>query len=278
MVNRTFCETLEAMRKCDKNKSYGNLTSMVEEAEMHSLNMLGGVIRNYKLLEKEEYEERKKKADGVVKVCLSSVDDISSRTNGGTMKELVKNMIEVVSELKLKTYQGDFGAVAGLIERWQDVGNRLESALYAYKDVEYAEEKCKERKKLKSKLKKEIEELESRKLELELELKSEELKSEKLDSEHVEDRKKRLEVNDDNFGDLLVESARQAVEHVKNENELNDAYVANKYTFKVEKDRYAPSIFTATCGEFPDMEVSAGSYDSAYESIRLEVLNRIKSK
>ncbi len=76
------------------------------------------------------------------------------------MKELAKELVEVLSSIKTTTKVGDYAELPSLVEKWQTLANRMEAALSDSSDIREMQEE-------RSKLKKELKELWKEKEELE---------------------------------------------------------------------------------------------------------------
>lgn len=42
-INRTLCDVLEEMRKCNKNRDYSSFLELIKEAEYFSIRMIKGL-------------------------------------------------------------------------------------------------------------------------------------------------------------------------------------------------------------------------------------------
>lgn len=82
------------------------------------------------------------------------------------MKDLVKQLIDISSEIKLMNKVQDFSSLPGLIERYQTLANRLEAALSDKQDVAHYSQKRHDLRKECKELKKEIDALKKEKAEL----------------------------------------------------------------------------------------------------------------
>jgi hypothetical protein len=74
------------------------------------------------------------------------------------MKELVKEVIEAITNIKVLALTNQFSALPGAIEHWQTVANKMEAALWDQKDLLRLREDIsklkKEKKSLQAELKK----------------------------------------------------------------------------------------------------------------------------
>lgn len=65
-LNRTLCDVLDEMRKCDKTKNYAPMLSLIEEAQVFG-NRMESALSDVKDI-KELYKKRKKLKEEVKKL------------------------------------------------------------------------------------------------------------------------------------------------------------------------------------------------------------------
>jgi predicted nucleic acid-binding Zn-ribbon protein len=78
------------------------------------------------------------------------------------MKNEIKELIDIVSDIKVSVVNNEYGRVSGLIERWQTLGNRMEAKLTDIRDFKEFDEELREKKKELKKLRKQVDELENK--------------------------------------------------------------------------------------------------------------------
>lgn len=87
-VNRTMCDVLEDMRKCNKVRNYSNLESLIEELQVYGNRMEGGLSDKRDMLEmNKEWSKLRKELKKLRAEVKKVKSEIPVPSEGKTLKD-----------------------------------------------------------------------------------------------------------------------------------------------------------------------------------------------